>query len=60
MGGDAAILYLVECLGNEDVNVRFSAATKLAELGDSRAIETLLTMMETYADDRHVKALANF
>lgn len=60
LGGDAAILHLVECLGSEDINVRFAAATKLAELGDSRAIDTLMIMMETYADDRHVTALANF
>lgn len=61
LGGDVAILHLVECLASEEWEVRRAAAFRLAEIGDVRAIETLMTrlMLENNGDEREVKVLAN-
>lgn len=49
----------MECLGSEDFNIRWNAAIKLGEIGDARAIETLMSFLEGFGDERPVKALAN-
>lgn len=59
LGGDAAILHLVECLGSDEFQVRWDAAIKLGEIGDARAIETLMSFLKGFGDERPVKALAN-
>lgn len=59
LGGDAAILHLVECLGSEDREVRLNAAIKLGEIGDARAIETLMSLQEGFGHPQAAKVLAN-
>ncbi len=46
LGGEAAILHLVEMLKHDDRKVRYRAALKLAESGDDRVFDTLIEMLQ--------------
>jgi len=45
LGGEFALLHLVEMLQHEDREVRLRATFKLAELGDERAVDNLLDLL---------------
>jgi HEAT repeat protein len=59
LGGDAAVLHLVQCLDHEHHGVRYSAALALGKIGDQRAIQVLIEMIDNYlTDEEIVHALA--
>ena len=53
LSGDEAILHYVEMLEHEDADVRERAIFKLAELGDERAIEGLIGLLEYSSGERY-------